>query len=63
MIEIPPCGVAVISNPMVCDVCVFHVMLRCLGKLNHLQSAGVACLTFLKPILGEPREVILGQEI
>ena len=34
--KIPPSSVAVISNPTVCNVCVFHL-------------AKASCLTFLKP--------------
>ena len=34
--KISTCGVAVISNPMVCDVCVFHTAVQCLGFLFDL---------------------------
>ena len=49
MNKIPPCGVAVISNPTVCDVCVFHT--RC--KMKFICGAVVSCLTFLRPEYGE----------
>ena len=40
------CGVAVISNPSVCDVCVFHVAV--FGEMKLICGAVVSCLVFLR---------------
>ena len=36
--KITTCGVAVISNPLVCDVCVFHATV--FGKQSCLRCCG-----------------------
>jgi len=33
--KIPTCGVAVISNPLVCDICVFHATV--FGKIKLFE--------------------------
>ena len=49
MNEISTCGVAVISNPTVCDVCVFYVTV--FGEMKLLAVLGLR-LTFSKPKFG-----------
>ena len=49
MNEISTCGVAVISNPTVCDVCVFYVTV--FGEMKLLAVLGLR-LTFSKPTFG-----------
>ena len=46
--KISTCGVAVISNPTVCDVCVLHA--RVFGEMKSSAVLGflVSRLTFLK---------------
>ena len=38
---VPPCGVVVISNPMVCDVCVFHAVV--FGEMKLFDMCGFLC--------------------
>ena len=39
MDKIATCGVAVISNPTVCDICVFHAVV--LGDIKIICDAGL----------------------
>ena len=43
---VPPCGVAVISNPTVCDICVFHAAV--FSDIKIICDIGISFLTFLK---------------
>ena len=45
--KISICGVAMILNPSVCDVCVFHSAV--FGEKEIICGAVVSCLVFLRP--------------